>query len=237
MGNRFEWNLLWFRIPVIFYNSFIGRVWTSNFFPFPGIPAIIPIQIRKYSFYLTKYRFKKILKKQIMAVIYDHRANCHSSACRLWVEHALAGAGLVREVLWGLACPVHCGGSSIPYLLLGLLCGFVLGIVLTLVTLWTFVNIQRHPVLPQHSAQRWSGRPGWIIGQDSWTRSVCGIGFWLTTSSPRCQAKNSQPSVPFRGSTDWRTAIPLCQRSALGLQQGPLPASQKRLLGVPTLPT
>ena len=67
------------------------------------------------------------------------------------MEHALAGAGLVREVLWGLACPVHCGGSSIPYLLLGLLCGFVLGIVLTLVTLWTFVNIQRHPVLPQHS--------------------------------------------------------------------------------------
>ena len=46
------------------------------------------------------------------------------------MEHALAGAGLVRDVAWGLACPVHRGSSVLPFFGLGLLFQFILAVAL-----------------------------------------------------------------------------------------------------------
>ena len=50
----------------------------------------------------------------------------------MWFDRVLAGAGVFKEVAWGLACPFHCGPSGLPYLGLGLAVGLILGISLSL---------------------------------------------------------------------------------------------------------
>ena len=59
-----------------------------------------------------------------------------SSACMLWLDRAFAGAGLLRELVWGLTCPVHCGSSGLPLLILGFFIGLLSGFGLALGTLW-----------------------------------------------------------------------------------------------------
>ena len=44
----------------------------------------------------------------------------------------LASAGLLSEMVWDIAFPIHCGSSWIPLLIVGLRFGFVLGIGLSL---------------------------------------------------------------------------------------------------------
>ena len=63
----------------------------------------------------------------------------------LWVERAFAGVGVLRELVWGLACPVHCGSSGVPFISLGFLIGFFLGVGLTLAALWTLFHLQLKP--------------------------------------------------------------------------------------------
>lgn len=54
----------------------------------------------------------------------------------------LAGAALLKDLVWGFACPLHCGSSGVPWFVSGLLIGFLLGIGLTLGTLWICFNLQ-----------------------------------------------------------------------------------------------
>ena len=82
-----------------------------------------------------------------------------SSASMLWLERALAGAGVLREVVWGLACPVHCGSSGLPFLVLGFFIGLVVGIGIALGTLWTFYHLSFQPGSPPATAQAYSSVP------------------------------------------------------------------------------
>ena len=71
----------------------------------------------------------------------------------VWLDRLAAGAGLLREVVWGLACPLHCGSSGLPFFGLGFLCGFTLGIFVTLGTLWICYNLIFSPASPQSPVQ------------------------------------------------------------------------------------
>lgn len=44
----------------------------------------------------------------------------------------LSAVGLFRDLSWSLACPVYCGGSSVPFFGLGFSVGLVAGLVLAL---------------------------------------------------------------------------------------------------------
>jgi hypothetical protein len=70
----------------------------------------------------------------------------------LWIERALAGAGVLRELVWGLSCPVHCGGSGVPLFGFGLLLGFLCGVSLSLAALWTIYHLQIFQVPPASRA-------------------------------------------------------------------------------------
>ena len=61
----------------------------------------------------------------------------------LWVDRALAGARVLQEVVWGLSCPLHCGGSGVPLFGFGLLLGFCTGVGITLAALWILWHL--HP--------------------------------------------------------------------------------------------
>ena len=51
-----------------------------------------------------------------------------SSTYMLWADRVLAGSGLLRDVFWGFACPIHCGPSGLPWPLSGLFLELLLGI-------------------------------------------------------------------------------------------------------------
>ena len=57
----------------------------------------------------------------------------------LWVDRLLSGAGVLPEVAWGFACPIHCGSSGAP-LLLGFFIGLSVGIGITIAALWICVH-------------------------------------------------------------------------------------------------
>lgn len=79
--------------------------------------------------------------REVMTAISD-RSFSHSSKFMLLADRVLAGAALLKDLVWGFACPLHCGSSGIPWFVSGALVGFFLGIGLTLGTLWICFSLQ-----------------------------------------------------------------------------------------------
>lgn len=69
------------------------------------------------------------------------------SCSRLMLDRALAVAGLVKEVSWGLSCPFHCGVPFFPAFFCGLAFGLLIGILLTIFLLRAYSQLL-HPASP-----------------------------------------------------------------------------------------
>ena len=67
----------------------------------------------------------------------------------MWGSQVLSAVSLVRDLSWSFACPVYCGGSQVPFVLLGFGLGLVCGILLVLCVLRAFgLRIIPDPCLP-----------------------------------------------------------------------------------------
>ncbi len=53
-----------------------------------------------------------------------------------WVQGLFAGVSVLRDLSASLACPAHCGGSSVLSFLAGLCCGLSVGLLAGLYLLW-----------------------------------------------------------------------------------------------------
>ena len=70
----------------------------------------------------------------------------------LSISRFLEGLSLVQQVSLALSCPFHCGSSGLPWLLIGLLCGLLIGFGLSAAA---FLYLHRNlhpPTVPSGSA-------------------------------------------------------------------------------------
>ena len=67
----------------------------------------------------------------------------------VWVERALAGVTLLRDLSYGWSCPLHCGSSLVPSFVAGLSSGLLVGCLCgAYLTLWLW-RPPSVPVIPK----------------------------------------------------------------------------------------
>ena len=109
-----------------------------------------------------------------MAAVETQRWICLCSSPMSFLAFVDQVVGMAREAqstnLWGLACPFHCGSSSLPSLLSAFLLGLVLGI-----SRGGFSEKTLSPVLRSHWGLWWVGG---LVGTDGCTGFCHWSNYW-----------------------------------------------------------
>ena len=72
-----------------------------------------------------------------------------SQGMNIWVERALAGVTLLRDLSYSWSCPLHCGSSLVPSFFAGLSSGLLVGCLCgAYLTLWLW-RPPSVPVIPK----------------------------------------------------------------------------------------